>query len=131
MKRVNQHWLKYIWGHISEGNKTERIARLDMSNPENVKILVDDFVKKSWSHYPLEVQRQLKDTWQYALNKLSDDHFEWALDELLPPFDIPSDVRSLYEKVWELMFPDEDWHQAENEFILDIDDSLSTPWDSI
>jgi hypothetical protein len=129
MIKVNRYWLDNIWGHIGEGNKTDDIYLIDMSQENNVKILVENYIKPGWDNLPSQVKVKLKNTWQYALNELSDEVLRRPLDRILAPFDTPDDVRALYQTAWNLMFDDEDWSLFAEEKYIDINKFPSSPWD--
>ena len=127
---VNKYWLIHIWGYIGEGNETDSIDIVDMSEKSNVLTLVEEYVRPYWNDLPQEIQIYLKATWKFALNNFSDRDLRRPLNNLLPPFETPVDVRGFYIDAWNLMFVGESW-KIDDPTFYEVDDSTRSPWDYI
>lgn len=126
---IDKNWLGYIWGFIGEGNKVESIVLKDMNDISNVKILVDEYLIPFYDNLPELVRIRLKLLWKYSINNFPNTVLEHELSNLLPPFNVPVDIRNFYRSAWILLFPRESHEILDSENIILTDNRFSTPWD--
>jgi hypothetical protein len=128
MTLVNRYWLDHIWGPIGEGKHVDSIVMADMSEPANVTRLVDEYLRPYFGRLPARAAARLKETFRYALNAYDDGVLHKALLDMLPPFEMPKDVRQLYVDVWRSLFPDEPWQVSDLGQYVDMNRRFVSPF---
>ena len=132
--KVNRYWLDHVWGPIGEGNKLDSISMVDMNEPANLRKLVIEYLQPYFNELAVvapEPMHRIKETWRYALNVYDDELLRNSLENQLPPFETPNDIRQFYELVWEMTFPGEDWRIQNVHKYEDIRKQFLSPWDDV
>ncbi|MFL0107386.1 hypothetical protein [Tenacibaculum maritimum] len=138
-KKINRYWLVNLFDSI-DGETIEMNENIDVmdyvdidySKTENMKVLVDDFLRPEYLFYDESSREKIKLAFKYALNYLNEDDLEKIIDYYGSLIFYPSDLNITYKEVaimvWNLLFDNESY-QLKEDFIdkNDKNDKKLTP----
>ncbi|WP_024742608.1 hypothetical protein [Tenacibaculum maritimum] len=138
-KKINRYWLVNLFdsidGETIEMNENINVmdyVDIDYSKTENMKVLVDDFLRPEYLFYDESSREKIKLAFKYALNYLNEDDLEKIIDYYGSLIFYPSDLNITYKEVaimvWNLLFDNESY-QLKEDFIdkNDKNDKKLTP----
>ncbi|CAA0186430.1 hypothetical protein [Tenacibaculum maritimum] len=132
-KKINRYWLvnllSSIEAQILEINESINVmdyVNIDYSKIENMKILVDDFLRPEYLFYDESSREKIKLALKYALNYLNEDDLEKIFNYYGTSVIDTLDFKITYEKatimIWRLLFENESYQLKED--FIDLNEKL-------
>ena len=113
MKQVNPYYLsKILYPFAGMADFDEEVIKyrsLDPNNETEVKKVIEEILKPYFLGFDHNSQEKIKLTLSFYLTK-SSVNFGGIFDSLLPPFESPDNPVDFFIWVWEVFFPNEDYH---------------------
>ncbi|MCD9597893.1 hypothetical protein LVK08_12940 [Tenacibaculum maritimum] len=111
---------------INESINVMDYVNIDYSKIENMKILVDDFLRPEYLFYDESSREKIKLALKYALNYLNEDDLEKIFNYYGTSVIDTLDFKITYEKatimIWRLLFENESYQLKED--FIDLNEKL-------
>jgi hypothetical protein len=95
-----------------EDEEAELYHGLDVNNEAAMKQLIADVLLPAFAANPEEYKALAKRTLSYYLTTDRAD-LEDVFDSVMPPIDMPANIKALFVWVWQVFYGDEDYQMAD------------------